>query len=97
MASRIGTFLSELRRRRVFRVAAVYAGVTFVIIQIIDGAFPAMHIPDWVGSLVVSLLLLGFPVAVGLAWAFDITETGVVRTPGCRRAADAPDRSWAGP
>ncbi|MCH8838149.1 MAG: hypothetical protein IIA60_10195, partial [Candidatus Marinimicrobia bacterium] len=45
MASRIGAFLSELKRRRVFRVAAVYAGVTFVIIQIIDGAFPAMHIP----------------------------------------------------
>ena len=81
MASRIGTFLSELRRRRVFRVAAVYAGVTFVIIQIIDGAFPAMHIPDWVGSLVVTLLLLGFPIAVGLAWAFDITDKGVVRTP----------------
>ena len=81
MASRIGTFLLELKRRRVFRVAAVYAGVTFVIIQIIDGAFPAMHIPDWVGSLVVTLLLLGFPIAVGLAWAFDITEKGVVRTP----------------
>ena len=81
MASRIGLFLSELKRRRVFRVAAVYAGVTFIIIQIIDGAFPAMHIPDWVGSLVVTLLLLGFPIAVGLAWAFDITEKGVVRTP----------------
>ena len=79
--SKLAAFLAELKRRRVFRVAIVYAGVTFVIIQIIDGAFPAMHIPDWVGSLVVTLLLLGFPAAVGLAWAFDITEKGVVRTP----------------
>ncbi len=80
--SRLSAFLSELKRRRVFRVAVVYAGVTFivfwvavvyagvafVIIQIIDGAFPTMHIPDWVGSLVVILLLLGFLVAVGVAW-----------------------------
>ena len=79
--AKLAAFLAELKRRRVFRVAIVYAGVTFVIIQIIDGAFPAMHIPDWVGSLVVTLLLLGFPIAVGLAWAFDITEKGVVRTP----------------
>ncbi|MCH7521424.1 MAG: hypothetical protein IIB42_06990, partial [Candidatus Marinimicrobia bacterium] len=43
--SKLAAFLAELKRRRVFRMAIVYAGVTFVIIQIIDGSFPAMHIP----------------------------------------------------
>ncbi len=64
----LSAFLSELKRRRVFRVAVVYAGVTFIIIQIVDGAFPALHIPEWVGSLVIILMLLGFPLAIGLAW-----------------------------
>ncbi len=56
--SKLAAFLAELKRRRVFRMAIVYAGVTFVIIQIIDGSFPAMHIPEWVATLVVTLLLL---------------------------------------
>ena len=73
-------FLSELKRRRVFRVAVVYAGVAFIIIQIIDGAFDYLPIPDWVGTAIIVLLLVGFPIAVGLAWAFDITDKGVVRT-----------------
>jgi len=75
----LAEFLAELKRRRVFRVAVVYAGVAFIIIQIIDGAFDYLPIPDWVGTAIIVLLLVGFPVAVGLAWAFDITEKGVVR------------------
>ncbi|MBA7638985.1 MAG: hypothetical protein GH143_08750 [Calditrichaeota bacterium] len=91
------TFLSELRRRRVFRVAVVYAGVAFIIIQIIDGAFDYLPIPDWVGTVIIVLLLLGFPVAVGLAWAFDITEKGVVRTAAKESAeAKAPRRVLIG-
>ena len=80
--SNLAAFVAELRRRRVFRVAAVYAGVAFVIIQIIDGAFGYLRIPEWVGTTVIVLVLLGFPVAIGLAWAFDITEKGIVRTRG---------------
>ena len=95
MASRIGTFLSELRRRRVFRVAAVYAGVTFVIIQIIDGTFAVMGIPDWISRLIIILLLMGFPIAIGLAWAFDITDEGIVRTKG-KAAATATTRPFIG-
>jgi adenylate cyclase len=78
--SKVRAFLAELRRRRVFRVAVVYAIVTFGILQVADIAFPALRLPEWSITLVVALTLLGFPVAVVLAWAFDITPKGVVRT-----------------
>ena len=79
MAS-LSTFIAELKRRRVFRVAAVYGGVAFVLVQIIDGTFEVMGIPAWVSRLAILLLTLGFPLAVGLAWVFDITPEGIVRT-----------------
>ena len=78
--SRLSVFLTELKRRRVFRVAAVYGGVAFVLFQIIDSIFEPLHIPEWIGSLIIILLLVGFPLAVGLAWVFDITPEGIVRT-----------------
>ena len=80
MASPLSSFLNELKRRRVFRVAAVYGGVAFVLFQIIDSIFEPLHIPEWTGSLIIILLLVGFPLAVGLAWVFDITPQGIVRT-----------------
>jgi tetratricopeptide (TPR) repeat protein len=72
--------LAELRRRRVFRVAAVYAGVAFVVWQAADIAFPALQLPDWMVTAVVALTILGFPIALVLAWAFEITPEGVRRT-----------------
>ncbi len=85
MTTPFSTFLSELKRRRVFRVAVVYAGVAFIVFQVADFAFPALHVPDWFSSAVVVLLLLGFFIAVGMAWAFDITDEGIVRTTGPKR------------
>ncbi len=82
MVSSLSTFIAELRRRRVFRVAAVYGGVAFVLTEIVSNVFPALHIPDWAESMVVVLIILGFPIAIGLAWAFDITPEGIVRTEG---------------
>ena len=84
--SRLPSFLAELKRRRVFRVAAVYGGVAFVLFQIIDSIFQPLHIPEWIGSLIIILLLVGFPLAVGLAWVFDITPEGIVRTQGTTSA-----------
>ena len=86
MTSRFSTFLSELRRRRVFRVAAVYAGMAFVLGEVANNFFPALNIPDWAISFVVVLLVIGFPIAIGLAWAFDITDKGIVRTRGKAQA-----------
>ncbi|UCC72803.1 MAG: hypothetical protein JSV86_21015 [Gemmatimonadota bacterium] len=80
MASDLRTFLAELKRRRVYRVAAVYAAVAFVIWQAADFALPALRVPDWVSTLIVVLTLIGFPIAVVLAWAFEITAEGVKRT-----------------
>ena len=78
--SRLTAFLAELKRRRVFRVAVVYAGVAFIVIQIIDGAFDYLKIPEWIGSLIIIMLAVGFLIAVGMAWAFDLTAEGLVRT-----------------
>jgi hypothetical protein len=78
--SRLQLLLAELRRRKVFRVAVVYAAVAFVIWQIAEIAVPGLNLPSWVLTLVILLTALGFPIAVGLAWAFDITPEGVKRT-----------------
>ena len=73
-------FFAELKRRRVFRVMAVYGALAFAIIEASDVILPRMAMPDWTVSLVVWLALIGFPVAVALAWAFDVTPQGVQRT-----------------
>jgi len=78
--SRLRRLTDELKRRRVFRVAVVYAAVAFVVWQAAEIAVPALRLPDWSLSLVVFLTLLGFPIALVLAWAFDITPEGVKRT-----------------
>lgn len=73
-------FFAELKRRRVFRVMAVYGVVAFVLLQVVDLLVPALLLPDWTYRFVAILLLLGFPVAVVLAWAFELTPDGVRRT-----------------
>src|SRR3954470_23341406 len=73
-------FFTELKRRKVYRVAAGYAVLAWLLIQIVTQVFPYLDIPPWVIRLVIVLLALGFPVAVLLSWAFDLTSKGVVRT-----------------
>lgn len=73
-------FLGELQRRNVYRVAVAYAVVGWVLIQIITQVFPFFEIPSWTIRVVILLLVLGFPVALILAWAFEITPEGIKRT-----------------
>src|SRR2546430_15351749 len=73
-------FLGELQRRNVYRVAVTYAVVGWVLIQIITQVFPFFEIPSWAIRGVILLLVLGFPVALILAWAFEITPEGIKRT-----------------
>ncbi len=73
-------WFAELKRRKVFRVIAVYGAVSFVVLEAADVIFPAIPLPAWTVSLVLYLLLLGFPIAVVLAWAFEMTPEGVQRT-----------------
>ena len=90
MPRRLPALLTELKRRRVFRVVLVYAGVAFAVWQVADVTFPALGIPDWAVSLVVVLSILGLPLAVVLAWAFDLTADGVRRTPALGGALVSP-------
>lgn len=74
------SFFSELRRRNVFRVGAAYVIVAWITMQVTDLAAPALHLPDWVPSFIVFLLLIGFPVALLLAWAYEVTPDGIRKT-----------------
>jgi TolB-like protein len=71
---------TELKRRKVFRVAVVYAATAFVVLQVADIMLPNLGVPDWALRLVVMLLILGFPVALVLAWALEVTPEGIKRT-----------------
>jgi TolB-like protein/Flp pilus assembly protein TadD len=86
-------FLREMKRRHVYRVAAVYAAVGFAVMQAAALIFPALALPGWAYSLVVVAVLLGFPVALVLAWALEVTPEGVRRTrpgpDGARRGEGA--------
>lgn len=75
-------FFSELQRRNVYKVAVAYAVVAWLLIQIATQVFPFFDFPNWGIRLVVLLLVLGFPVALVLAWAFEFTEEGIKRTEG---------------
>src|SRR5438094_1007332 len=74
-------FFEELQRRKVYRVAAAYIIAAGFIIQIGSAVFPAWELPNWTLRLVVVLLLMGFPIALILAWAYDVTAQGIRATP----------------
>ena len=74
-------FFGEVRRRKVYRVAAAYIIAAGGIIQLASAAFPAWELPSWTLRVLIVCLLMGFPVALMLAWAFDITAEGIQVTP----------------
>jgi len=74
-------FFEELQRRKVYRVAAAYIIAAGFIIQIGSAVLPAWELPNWTLRLVIVLLLVGFPVALILAWAYDVTPQGIQATP----------------
>jgi TolB-like protein/Flp pilus assembly protein TadD len=74
------TFLTELKRRKVYRVAVAYAIVAWLLIQAASILFPTFEAPPWVMKVFVTAIILGFPVALTLAWAFDLTPQGIKRS-----------------
>ena len=70
---------TELKRRNVFRVAIVYLIAGWIILQVADIMMDALNLPDWTLRLIATLLILGFPVSVILAWALEITPEGIKR------------------
>ncbi len=73
----MGKLFEELKRRKVFRVTAVYAVVAWVLIQVADVVLPTFGAPDWVGQTIIFLFILGLPLTVVLAWAYDVTPGGI--------------------
>ena len=71
------SFFSEIKRRNVFKVGIAYAIVAWLLIQITATVAPALHLPDWTLTLVVYLTILGFPLALFLAWAYELTPEGI--------------------
>ena len=86
-------FLAELKRRKVYRVAVVYVLVAFGVWQVADIAFPGLGLPDQAITLVLVLTVLGFPIALVLAWAYEVRP----EAPTVDRAADAETRERTGP
>jgi TolB-like protein len=85
-------FFGELKRRNVYKVGVAYAVVAWLLMQIASQIFPFFEIPNGVVRLVVLLLIIGFPVALIIAWAFEVTPEGIKRT----EAADAADQRSRG-
>ena len=73
-------FFAELKRRNVYKVAVAYAVVAWLLIQIATQVFPFFEIPNWAVRLVVLLVVIGFPIALMIAWAFESTPEGIKRT-----------------
>ena len=74
------SFFAELKRRNVYKVAVAYAIVGWLLIQVATQVFPFLEIPNWVVRLVIALVAIGFPIALVIAWAFELTPEGIKRT-----------------
>ena len=71
----INNILKELKKRKVFRSLAIYAGFVFVLIQVCSIVFPALYLPDWAMTFLVVLVTIGFPTTLVLSWIYDITPS----------------------
>ena len=77
---KIDNFFSELQRRNVYKVAVAYAVVGWLLVQITTQVFPIFEIPNWALRLIVLAIIIGFPIALVLAWAFELTPEGIKHT-----------------
>jgi len=85
-------FFGELKRRNVYKVAVAYAVVGWLLVQIATQVFPFFEIPNWGVRLIVLLVVVGFPIALILAWAFELTPEGIKRTEDADFVAPGPSR-----
>jgi TolB-like protein/Tfp pilus assembly protein PilF len=75
-----GNFFAELKRRNVYKVAVAYAVVGWLLVQVTTQVFPIFEIPNWASRLIVLAIIIGFPIALVIAWAFELTPEGLKRT-----------------
>lgn len=81
----MASLFSEFRRRNVFKIAVAYLVVAWLIIQVADILAPQLSLPDWAPRLVTFIVLLGFPLALVLAWIFEVTPAGIKAEPGTKK------------
>src|SRR5437879_2471292 len=86
---KIDNFFAELKRRNVYKVAVAYAIVGWLLVQVATQVFPFFEIPNWAVRLIVLLIVIGFPIALTIAWAFELTPEGLKRTEDVDLAASA--------
>src|SRR6476660_2638127 len=91
----LSSFFAELRRRNVYKVAVAYAIVGWLVIQISSTVLPTFHAPEWVLQTLMVLVALGFPIALIIAWAFELTPPGLKRTEDVDRPTQAQRKSYA--
>src|SRR5213078_2444922 len=72
-------FFAELKRRNVYKVAVAYAVVGWLLVQVATQVFPFFEIPNWAVRLIVLAIVIGFPIALVIAWAFELTPEGIKR------------------
>jgi TolB-like protein/Flp pilus assembly protein TadD len=92
----MNNFFAELRRRNVYKVAVAYAVVGWLLVQVATQVFPFFEIPNWAVRLVVLAIVIGFPISLVIAWAFELTPQGIKRTEDVDLAAQprAKSRAW---
>ena len=86
-------FFAELKRRNVYKVAVAYAVVGWLLVQVATQVFPFFEIPNWAVRLVVLVIIIGFPIALVIAWAFELTPQGLKRTEDVDLPAQATRKS----
>src|SRR5213075_1141291 len=84
-------FFAELKRRNVYKIAVAYAVVGWLLIQVATQVFPFFDIPNWA----VRVIVIGFPIALAMAWAFELTPQGIKRAEDADRAPEARRKSYA--
>src|SRR5256714_11293516 len=91
------SFFAELKRRNVYKVAIAYGVVAWLLVQVATQVFPFFDIPNWAVRLVVLAIVIGFPIALVIAWAFELTPQGLKRTEDvdlARSARQPAKRTW---
>src|SRR5213075_346882 len=89
MSRAMNNFFAELKRRNVYKVAVAYAVVGWLLVQVTTQVFPIFEIPNWASRLIVLAIIIGFPLALVMAWAFELTPGGIKRTEDVDLAASA--------
>jgi hypothetical protein len=92
---KIDNFFAELKRRNVYKVAVAYAVVAWLLVQITTQVFPIFEIPNWALRLIVLAIIIGFPIALVIAWAFELTPEGIKRTEDVDLAAQTRQKPHA--